>query len=473
MSDFPTKLAALALSGMAAFTLTAPIANAETPAIPPATASAATDVRIGGNAVTSILDNGLEVVVIPDRRAPVVTHMVWYKVGAADEPPGRSGIAHFLEHLMFKGTKTHPDGAFSARVSDIGGQENAFTSADYTAYYQRVAKEHLGLMMEFEADRMSNLILSEEVIAPERQVVLEERAQRVDNDPGARLGETLDAMLYVNHPYGIPVIGWEDEIKTLSVESAISFYDRYYTPNNAVLVVAGDVEPDAVLALAKETYGKVARRADPPKRVRPVEPVLHGARSVTLADEQVRQPSIREAWLVPTYSNDEDGEAEALDLLSDILGSGATSRLYRKLVVEDKVATSAGGWYQSTGIDKTRFMVYGVPRDGVSLEELRTALRAVIADVAENGVTDEEIERAKRKVLASAIYAQDSQSSLARIFGTSLTTGGSVADVQDWPARIQQVTAEQVQAAAAKFLTGDNSVTAYLIGKPAKGEKKS
>lgn len=467
MSDFKMKLAALAMSGMTAFALAGTPARAETPS------AATTDIRIGANVVTKTLGNGLEVVVIPDRRAPVVTHMMWYKVGAADEPTGRSGIAHFLEHLMFKGTKAHPGSEFSNTVAEIGGQENAFTSADYTAYFQRVAKEHLGLMMAFEADRMENLILTEEIVAPERQVVLEERAQRVDNDPGARLGETLDAMLYVNHPYGIPVIGWEDEIKALTAEYAISFYDRYYTPNNAVLVVAGDVEPDAVMTLAEKTYGKVARRAEPPQRVRPAEPLLYGARSVTLADERVRQPSIREAWLVPTYSNAEEGEAEALDLLSDILGSGATSRLYRKLVVEDKVATSAGGWYQSTGIDQTRFMLYGVPRDGTSLDDLRGALHGVVAEIIENGVTAEELERAKRKVLATAIYAQDSQSSLARIFGTSLTTGGSVVDVQEWPARIQQVTAEQVQAAAAKYLNGDNSVTAYLIGKQAKGESKS
>ncbi len=466
MSDFPMKLAALALGGLIALPLTTLPSRAETPA---------TDqqVMIGANAVTAMLDNGLEIVVIPDRRAPVVTHMIWYKVGAADEPPGRSGIAHFLEHLMFKGTTKHPGNEFSAKVAEIGGQENAFTSADYTAYFQRVAKEHLGLMMAFEADRMENLVLTEDVVAPERQVVLEERAQRVDNDPGARLGETMDAMLYVNHPYGTPVTGWEDEIKALSAKSAIEYYDRYYTPNNAVLVVAGDVEPEAVIALAKDTYGKVARRAEPPQRVRPAEPVLHGARVVRLADEQVRQPSVREAWLVPSYANAQPGEAEAIDLLADILGSGATSRMYRKLVVEDKLATSAGGWYQSSGIDQTRFMIYGVPNDGVTLEDLRDGLRAVINDVAENGITAEELDRAKRKVLASAIYSQDSQSSLARIFGSSLTTGNTVADVQQWPERIQQVTAEQVQAAAQKYLTGDNSVTAYLTGKPAKDGNKS
>lgn len=470
MSDLLKTIAALAIGGAAALLAGAPVALADNAV---AAASATETVRIGGNAVTETLDNGLQVVVIPDRRAPVVTHMIWYKVGAADEPPGQSGVAHFLEHLMFKGTPKHPGGEFSAKVAEIGGQENAFTSSDYTAYFQRVAKEHLGLVMGFEADRMENLILTEEVVAPERQVVLEERAQRVDNDPGARLGETLDAMLYVNHPYGTPVIGWEAEIAALTAETAIAFYNRYYTPNNAVLVVAGDVEPDEVMALAKDTYGKVARRAEPPARVRPAEPVIFGARSVTLADPRVRQPSVREAWLVPSYTTAEPGEGEALDLLADILGGGATSRLYRKLVVEDGLATSAGGYYQSTGVDSTRFLVYGVPRDGVSLDDLRDGMRGVIAEIAENGISAEELERAKRKVLASAIYAQDSQSSLARIFGSSLTTGGTIADVQDWPSRIQTVTADQVQAAAVKYLSGDGSVTAYLTGKQEKGGNKS
>src|SRR5262245_38543525 len=217
------------------------------------------------------LANGLEVVVIPDRRAPVVTHMLWYKVGSADETPGKSGLAHFLEHLMFKGTANNP-GGFSPIVATIGGQENAFTSSDYTGYYQRVPRDQLKSMMEFEADRMTGLVLTDDVVKPERDVVLEEHNMRVANNPGARLGEQMEAALYLNHPYGRPVIGWRQEIEGLTREDALEFYKRFYTPNNAILVIAGDVTPEEVKKLAEETYGRVPRVAEVKPRVRPQEP---------------------------------------------------------------------------------------------------------------------------------------------------------------------------------------------------------
>src|SRR3954449_12236551 len=204
------------------------------------------------------LDNGLDVVVIPDRRVPVVTHMVWYRNGSADDPLGQSGIAHFLEHLMFKGTDRHPAGEFSQVVSALGGQENAFTSYDYTAYFQRVAREHLETMMAFEADRMTGLVLEDAVVAPERDVVLEERRMRVETDPAAQLSEAMAASLFVHHPYGIPIIGWMHEIESLDRDNALAYYRRFYTPENAVLVVAGDVTADEVVRLAENTYGRVA-----------------------------------------------------------------------------------------------------------------------------------------------------------------------------------------------------------------------
>lgn len=441
---------------------------------PQSPAAAFADVKIGANVSSFTLDNGLQVVVIPDHRAPVVTQMIWYKVGAADEVPGVSGIAHFLEHLMFKGTKDHPEGEFSAVVSELGGSENAFTSSDYTAYFQRVAKEHLKTVMSYEADRMENLVLTDEVVAPERKVILEERAMRVDNDPGSRLSETLNTVLYANNSgYSVPVIGWQAEMEKLSAKDAITFYDRFYTPNNAVLVIAGDVDADEVKTLAEETYGKVERRAEPPARVRPAEPPLPGRRFVTLVDARVKQPSVRDAWIVPSYTTAKPGEAEAIDILADVLGGGATSRLYRQLVVTDKVATSAGSYYSSSQLGPTDFTVYGVPRDGVSLDELRAAAQKVIADVAQNGITDEELARAKRKVLADAIYAQDSQQALARIFGRTLTTGGTIEDVQEWPSRISKVTADQVREAAKTYLEENSSVTAYLTGKPLEDGNKS
>ncbi len=256
------------------------------------------------------LANGLEVVVIPDRRAPVVTHMVWYRVGSADEPPGRSGIAHFLEHLLFKGTAKNPAGRFSQAVAGIGGQENAFTSTDYTGYYQRVSREHLKTLMEFEADRMTGLVLTDAAVAPELNVVLEEQNQRVANNPRARLGEQIDAALFLNHPYGRPIIGWRHEIEKLNRDDALAFYRRFYTPNNAILVIAGDVGPDEVKELAEATYGKVAPVAEIGPRQRPQEPPPVAPRQVTLADPRVEQPSLQRSYLVPSSTTAKPGESE-------------------------------------------------------------------------------------------------------------------------------------------------------------------
>lgn len=414
------------------------------------------------------LDNGLEVVVIEDHRVPVATHMIWYKVGAADEPPAKSGIAHFLEHLMFKGTDAHPAGEFSKVVADIGGQENAFTSSDYTAYFQKIAKEHLGLMMEYEADRMTGLVLAPDDITAEQQVVLEERSSRTDNDPGAQLGEELDAALYLSHPYGRPVIGWKHEIEGLTREDALSFYKRYYTPNNAVLIVAGDVTPEEVRTYAEATYGKVARRSELGERLRPREPDPRAARTVSMSSPRVDQENVRRAWLVPSYAVDEAGEAEALDVLASVLGGGANSRLYKSLVVDAPIAAGAGSFYQGSALDESRFMVYGVPKPGVGLDELSTAFDTVIGELISGGVTPSELQRVKNSLIAEAVYAQDSQSSLARIYGTALTTGSTPDDVSAWSDRIRAVTAEQVVEAARKYLTPERSVTAYLRAEPQK-----
>src|SRR5215203_4748518 len=277
------------------------------------------------------LGNGLEVVVVPDRRAPVVTHMVWYKVGAADETAGKSGLAHFLEHLMFKGTAKNPQGLFSQVVATIGGQENAFTSTDYTGYFQRVTREQLKTLMQFESDRMTGLVLTDDVVKPERDVVLEEFNMRVANNPGARLEEQMEAALYLNHPYGRPVIGWKQEIEKLNREDALAFYRRFYTPNNAILIVAGDVTAEEVKTLAEETYGKVKRITEIAPRVRPQEPVHESPRTVTLADPRVNQPSVQRLYLAPSYTTAKANEAEALDLLAHILGRGSNSRLYQAL----------------------------------------------------------------------------------------------------------------------------------------------
>jgi zinc protease len=418
------------------------------------------------------LANGLELVVIPDHRTPVVTHMIWYKVGSADEVPGKSGLAHFLEHLMFKGTAKHPAGAFSKTVSTIGGQENAFTATDYTGYFQRTSREYLPTLMEFEADRMTGLTLSDDVVKPELQVVLEEQNMRVANNPAGRLGEQVVAALYLNHPYGRPVIGWRHEIEALKRDDALAFYRRFYGPNNAVVVVAGDVNASEVKELAEKTYGKVERRATIGPRLRPQEPKQEAVRHVTLADPRVAQPSLQRSYLVPSYATAKPGEAEAIDVLAQVLGTGSTSRLYRSLVAEQGLATAAGAWYQGSALDASRFGTFASPKPGVTLPRLEEAMDAVIADVAEHGVAPEELERAKHRMIADVVYDQDNQATLARWYGTALTTGLSVESVRTWPDRIRAVTADEVQSAAREFLDKRRSVTGYLVKDLSRPEEK-
>jgi zinc protease len=418
------------------------------------------------------LANGLEVVVIPDRRTPVITHMVWYKVGSADEPAGKSGIAHFLEHLMFKGTKKHPAGEFSKKIAAIGGQENAFTTADYTGFFQRASRENLKMLMEFEADRMTGLVLSDKVVKPELNVVLEEQNQRVANNPGAKLAEQLEAALYLNHPYGKPVIGWRHEIEKLNREDALEFYRRFYTPNNAVLVVAGDVTSDEVKKFAEATFGKVRPRAKITARARPQEPEQRAMRHIELADPRVAQPSLQRYYLAPSGATAKPGESEALDVLAHILGGGTTSRLHTKLVMERGLAISAGAWYQDAALDATRFGVSGTPKPGVTLPQLEEAIDAVIAEVIGSGVNADELARAKNRLIADAVYAQDSQATMARWYGVALTTGSTAERVTNWPDRIRAVNAAAVQEAAKAWLDKRRSATGYLVKEEPKREDK-
>src|SRR6202045_2751237 len=377
------------------------------------------------------LDNGLEVVVIPDHRAPVVTHMIWYKVGAADETPGKSGLAHFLEHLMFKGTEKNPGDTFSQDVAEIGGQENAFTTSDYTGFVQRVPREHLKEMMALEADRITGLVLTDEVVRPELNVVLEEQNMRVANNPVGRLGEQMDAALYLNHPYGRPAIGWRQEIEKLSRDEALAFYRRFYTPNNAVVIVVGDVSAEQVKADAEATYGKIAPRAENNPRQHPMEPVQEAPRTVTLADSRVEQPSVTRNYLVPSETTAKPGESEALDVLTNVIGSGSDRRLY--------------------------------PTLGVSLSQVEAGIDAVLADVVEHGVTADELDSAKNRLIAEAVYAQDNQATLARWYGAAIACGETVDMVQAWPDHVRAVTPEAVQAVARQWLDRRRSVTGYLV----------
>jgi zinc protease len=425
---------------------------------------------------TFTLGNGLQVVVIPDHRTPVVTQMIWYKVGSADETPGKSGLAHFLEHLMFKGTSKHPADEFSQTVLRIGGNENAFTSADYTGYFQRVPSEQLGKMMEFEADRMTGLVLKDENVLPERDVVLEEFNMRVANNPEARLAEQIMAALYLNHPYGRPVIGWHQEIEKLNREDALAFYKRFYAPNNAILVIAGDVDPGEVRPMAERTFGVVpAQPAIPARRVRPQEPEPAGPRTVTLSDPRVEQPGLRRYYLVPSATTAAAGEGAALDVLAQLMGGGSNSYLYRRLVVDRSLAVSAGAGYQGTSLDATQFTISASPRSGVSFAQVEQAIDEVIADITQNGVRSEDLERVKTQLIAETIYAQDNQATLARWYGGAMTTGLSIEEIRSWPERIRAVTADQVRDAAQKWLDKKRSVTGYLIKDvtPKHAEKRS
>lgn len=428
------------------------------------------------NPKTFTLKNGMQVVVIEHRRAPVVTHMVWYKVGAADESPGRSGIAHFLEHLMFKGTKSFGPGEFSRIVATNGGRENAFTSQDYTAYFQNVAKDRLETVMRIEADRMTNLVLTDQLVKPERDVVLEERRSRTDSSPRGILFEQARAALFQNHPYGIPVIGWRHEITKLNTRDAIDFYRKYYTPSNAVLIVAGDVSVDKVRSLAEKYYGVIPARPLPP-RVRPREPEHRAPVRVAYRDKRVRQPAWSRSFLAPSHNRGETKHAHALTVLSAILGTGATSRLYRSLVVEQKIATNAGAGYSASSFDLGSFYFYARPRPGTypgsdpkaGAANVERAVEAELRKLLEKGVTEEEVKRAKRSLLASAIYARDNLSTGARVIGVALTTGRTVEDVEAWPERIKAVTVDQVNAAARAVFKERNSVTAVLLpAKPAR-----
>lgn len=410
------------------------------------------------------LENGMEVVVIEDHRAPVVTHMVWYRAGSADEPIGASGVAHFLEHLLFKATDTLESGEFSRVVAENGGSDNAFTSYDYTGYFQRVAADRLELMMRMESDRMNNLRLTPEDIATERQVILEERNQRVENSPGALAGEQFRAAQFLNHRYGVPIIGWRHEMEELDMADALAFYDLYYSPNNAILVVAGDVEPDAVFALAERYYGAIPAEAQLPPRIRAQEPPQRGERRVVYDDPRVAQPYVSRTYLAPPRRSGAQEEAAALVYLAEILGgSSFTSVLSTALTFDSQVALYAGASYNADALDDTTFGLVVVPAEGVTLQEAEEAMDATIADFLETGIDPDQMERIRTQLVAADIYARDDVSGLARRYGAALTQGLTVQDVEAWPEVLQSVTAEQVMEAAARVFDRDRAVTGWVV----------
>ena len=434
----------------------------DTPAQDAPAPSAGAPEEVREEVTTFTLDNGLQVVVLEDHRAPVVVHMLWYRVGSADEPPGKSGLAHYLEHLMFKGTDELAPGEFSEVVAAQGGTDNAFTSYDYTGYFQRVAADRLGLMMEMEADRMTGLKLDSEDFLTERDVVIEERAQRTDSDPGALFTEQRRAVQYLNHPYAVPVIGWKHEAEALTLADALAFYEDHYAPDNAVLVVAGDVEPNEVRALAEEHYGPVEPKGVA-ERVRPQEPPQLSERRMTYEDARVGQPYVVRTYLAPERDRGDQREAAALTLLAEVLGgSPATSVLARKLQFEAQDALYTAAFYSGISLDDTTFGLVIVPSPGTSLEEGEGALDRAVAEFLEEGIDPEQLERIKMELRAARIYAADDVASRARLYGAALTSGLSVEDVQAWPEILQSVTEAEILDAAQLLLDRDRAVTGYL-----------
>ena len=452
MSDLPNAVGRLAARALLAVLL--------------GCAGAATAAAGLFNPVTFTLDNGLQVVVVVDRRAPAVTQMLWYKAGAMDEPLGKSGIAHFLEHLMFKGTQTVAPGEFGRLVAQAGGRDNAFTSADYTGYFQQVPSGHLELVMRLEADRMLNLRIDPADIETERQVVLEERRMRTDNQPSAQLWEMAGAAQYLSHPYRLPVIGWQHEIEGLTHADALAFYHRFYAPNNAILVIAGDVELETVKRLATQYYGPLPRRPLVAEGEL-LEPPQRAARRVQLEDPRVRRPSLWRTYLAPSRVHGATQHAVPLRLLADIVGGGSTSRLYRSLVVEQELASSASASYNGVTRGPATFTLSLTPHNASKLAEAEAALNAALAELLAKGVSQEELDRARNSALAEAIYARDNIGTAPRVLGAALAIGLKVEDVEAWPRLIEQVTVEQVNQAARAVFDANASVTAVLLPKPA------
>jgi zinc protease len=418
------------------------------------------------------LDNGLQVVVIEDHRAPVVVNMIWYKAGAADEEMGKSGVAHFLEHLLFKATNKLKSGEFSRIVEKLGGSDNAFTSWDYTAYYQRVSRDHLGLMMELEADRMKNINLTKLNIETERKVVLEERAQRTDSNPGSLFAEQRRAAMYLNHPYGIPIIGWRHEIEQLNLEDTLAFYSEYYSPSSAIAIVAGDVTPTEVQELAIKHYGPLKPNVGFKERRRNYEPPHLAERRIVFEDKRVSQPYVIRTYLAEERDPGNQQKAAIYTVLAELLGGNeTTSVLGKALQIDTKKALYTSAFYSGISHDISNFGLLIVPIEGTTLEQAEADLDMVIRDFIKDGVDENQLQRIKAQIRASEIYAMDDVFGLARSYGAALTSQLSIEDVKEWPKLLGEVSSEQVLEAARTLEDKKIAVTGWYT-KPPKNEDR-
>ena len=410
-----------------------------------------------------VLDNGLTVLAIPNHRAPIVTHMIWYRAGSVDEEPGKSGVAHFLEHLMFKGTPSHPAGELTDFVARNGGDQNAFTSYDYTAYFQNITVDRLPLMMEMEADRMRNLQLDDEAVRTELQVVIEERRMRVDNVPSSILGERLDTALWLTNGYGVPVIGWPEELRALDHDDALAFYRKYYVPENAIVVVAGDITAKELKPLAEKYYGVIPRMGEPASRQRSTNMPRRADVRVSLAHEQVRQPEWWRTYIAPSFNVGERIDVPALAVLAEILGGGSTSKLYQEMVVDRKFAASASAAYNPRAVSYGTFSVSLTPSPGVPVERLEAAYDSFLADFLRDGITDVDVVRAKNRQIARLAYAKDSPIGAAFRVGNAMAIGLTLNEIESWPAMLDAVTAGQVRTAARHLVMHASSGTGVLL----------
>ena len=415
------------------------------------------------------LANGLQVVVLPSARAPIVNQLVVYKVGSADETLGHTGIAHFLEHMMFKGTASAGPTEFSRTISRNGGRDNAYTGFDATGYYQTIAADRLELVMRLEADRMVNLRISEKELGPERQVVLEERRMRIDNVPAEQLDEAVREQLFGHgRPYGMPTAGYVDDVKKLGVGDLTTFYRKHYVPNNAVLIVAGDTSADKVRPLAEKHYGAIARgRIEPRRRPATGGPGL--PQRVTRADARVVEPGWSRDFLAPSYVMGETRHAHALIVLARLFGEGETSHLWKAMVEDSKIALSASAGYGATSLGLSSFGLYVHPAPEATTAAIETAVADQMKKVVDGDVTAEEVERTQNRLLAGAIYSQDVLSAGPRLYASTLSTGGTIDDINAWPERIAAVRPDDVVAAARHVWRDDGAVTSLLS--PAGGSR--
>lgn len=434
-------------------------------------ASAAAVAATAASQVTeSELPNGMRVIVKPDHRAPVVVCMVWYKVGSVDERSGTTGVAHVLEHMLFKGTKAVPAGEFSRIIAEAGGRDNAFTTRDYTGYFQMLHKSQLGLAMRLESDRMVNALISPDEFAKEIKVVMEERRWRTDDRPRALVYEQLNAAAFRAHPYRNPVIGWMSDLEAMRVQDAREFYDAWYAPNNATLVVVGDVTADEVFKLARQHFGPLARKTLPLRRITE-EPQQLGPQELTVR-APAELPYVLMAYKAPVLRDpDADWEPYALEMLANVLDGNEAARLNRALVRTQRIASSAGAGYDGIARGPGTFQLSGTPTPGKSARELEQALRAEIDKLIAEGVTAEELQRVKSQAVASHVYERDSMFYQAQQIGSLAMAGLSYRVMDLFVEKLKLVTAEQVVAVAKKYLVDSGLTVAYLDPQPLSGKR--